>query len=73
MEGLASVLQPPEPPSISSSWYRYSLIVDGLQKRGGIKTLWGCLREILDAWNSLVPERPHRVGITLIETGREVE
>jgi len=73
MEGRASVLQPPELDSIVSSWYRYSLVVDGRQKRGGIRKFWGCIRAIMDAANSVAPEKPREVIFRFHQTGREVE
>lgn len=71
MEGPASVLQPPDANLLGSKWYRYSIIVDGRQKRGGITKFWGCIRAIMDAANSIAPEQPREVVFRFYQTGRE--
>lgn len=59
-------------PYEQSTWYRYSLMVDGVQQRGGIALFWGAVRIMMDALGGIASNRPKRVQFTIENTGREV-
>ena len=71
-ESIYSERQPKELHLLRSRFFRFSIIVDGKRKRGGVTSFWKCIHQMLQAANAIHPSKPQEVVFTMEQEGREV-